>query len=172
MVPAKKRPFNRTRISQKLLNDSIRASPNNNDRIGRRYLAATECACKLTCSFSRTALKIAARLSMLGLPVGDNIRCKLLLGLAVRVASCSKPMVALTRSRKISRAVSGSPLRNRVAASSSSACANHASFCTRWMTVSLEFLVNAIVFTFYKRPLARSCRKKYLRKASTLYDKN
>jgi hypothetical protein len=43
--------------------------------------------------------------------VDDNIRCKLLLGLAVSVASCSKPMVAFTKSRKISRAVSGSPLR-------------------------------------------------------------
>ena len=37
---------------------------------------------------------------MLGLPVGDNMRCKLLLGLAVMVASFSNPMVALTRSRK------------------------------------------------------------------------
>jgi hypothetical protein len=67
------------------------------------------------------------------------------LGLAVSVASCSKPMVAFTKSRKISRAVSGSPLRNSVAASSSSACANEASLCTRWMTVSLKFLVNAIL---------------------------
>jgi hypothetical protein len=37
---------------------------------------------------------MAARLSILGLPVGDNILCRLLLGLAVIVASCSKPMVA------------------------------------------------------------------------------
>jgi hypothetical protein len=77
------------------------------------------------------AKKIAAKLSMLGLPVGDNMRCKLLLGLRVSVASCSKPMVAFTRSRKIRRAVSGSPFKNKVAASSSNACANDASACTR-----------------------------------------
>ena len=47
---------------------------------------------------------------MLGLPVGDSILCKLLLGLAVTVASCSNPIVAFTRSRNIKRAVSGSPL--------------------------------------------------------------
>jgi hypothetical protein len=54
-------------------------------------------------------------------------------------------MVAFTKSRKIRRVVSGSPLRNSVAASSSSACANDASLYTRWMTVSLKFLVNAIL---------------------------
>ena len=48
---------------------------------------------------------------MLGFPVGDNMRCRLLLGLAVSVASCSKPMVAFAKSRKISRAVSGKLLR-------------------------------------------------------------
>ena len=45
-------------------------------------------ASKLTCSRSRIARKIAARFSMLGFPVGDNLRCRLLLGLAVSVASC------------------------------------------------------------------------------------
>ena len=50
---------------------------------------------------------------MLGLPADDNMRCRLLLGLAVKVASCSKPIVALIRSRRIRRAVSGSPLRNK-----------------------------------------------------------
>jgi len=34
---------------------------------------------------------------MLGLPVDDNMRCRLLLGLAVKAASCSKPIVALIR---------------------------------------------------------------------------
>jgi hypothetical protein len=41
-----------------------------------------------------TAPNIAARLSMLGLPLGDSIRCRLLLGLAVSVANSSNPKVA------------------------------------------------------------------------------
>ena len=32
---------------------------------------------------------------MLGLPVNDNMLCRLLLGLAVKAVSCSKPIVAL-----------------------------------------------------------------------------
>ncbi len=84
--------------------------------------AATECASRFTFRRWRIAWKMAARLSMLGLPADDNMRCRLLLGLAVKVDSCSKPIVALIRSRRIRRAVSGSPLRNKVAASSSSAC--------------------------------------------------
>ena len=34
---------------------------------------------------------------MLGLPVNDNMLCRLLLGLAVTAVSCSKPIVALIR---------------------------------------------------------------------------
>jgi hypothetical protein len=34
---------------------------------------------------------MAARLSMLGLPFGESIRCRLLLGMDVTVAKCSKP---------------------------------------------------------------------------------
>jgi hypothetical protein len=39
------------------------------------------------------ALKMAASLSMLGLPLGESIRRRLLLGLAVNAAVCSKPIV-------------------------------------------------------------------------------
>ncbi len=58
--------------------------------------------------------------------------------------SFSKPMVAFTRSRRMSRAVSGSPLRNRVAASSRSALANWGSRSTRSTTVCLKLRVSAI----------------------------
>src|SRR5437016_13736144 len=85
---------------------------------------------------------------MLGLPFSDNIRCRLLLGLSISAASCSNPMVALTRSRSRSRAVCGSPLRNRVAASSSNARANAGSRCTRATTVCLKSRVRAISLTF------------------------
>ena len=37
----------------------------------------------------------------IGLPVGESIRCRLLLGLAVSAASCSNPSVALTRSEGV-----------------------------------------------------------------------
>ena len=57
---------------------------------------------------------------MLGLPFGDSILWRLLLGVAVTLANLSKPRVAFTRSRRMRRAVSGSPLRNSVAASSRS----------------------------------------------------
>ena len=60
---------------------------------------------------------------MLGFPCLESIRCRLLAGLAILSANPSKPIVALTRSRRISRASCGSPLRNSVAASSSSALA-------------------------------------------------
>lgn len=81
---------------------------------------------------------------MLGLPLGDNIRCKLLLGLSVSMAKCSNPTVALTRSRRIRRAVSGSPLKNKVAASSRSAFANSESRSMRSITVCLKFRVSAM----------------------------
>ena len=61
-----------------------------------------------------TAPKMTAKLSMLGLPLGDSIRCKLFLGLCVSSANLSKPTVAFTKSLRISRAVSGSPLRKSV----------------------------------------------------------
>ncbi len=50
---------------------------------------------------------------MLGLPLRDSMRGKLLAGLSVIAASASKPTVALTRSRNSNRAASGSPLRER-----------------------------------------------------------
>ena len=106
------------------------------------YAASTTRTSKLTFSEPLTAAKIAARLSMLGLPFEDSIRCRLLLGLCVSSARCSKPTVALTRSRKIRRAASGSPLRNSVAASSSSAFAKSGSRATRAATVCLKSRVS------------------------------
>src|SRR5450759_4983496 len=90
---------------------------------------------------------------MLGFPLGDSMRCKLLLGFSVILASCSNPMVALTRSLRMSRAVSGSPLRNSVAASSRSALANWGSRSTRSITVCLKLRVNTICspFCFLRR---------------------
>ena len=67
----------------------------------RTFQAATEWASRFTFRRSRSAWKMAARLPMLGLPAGESMRCRLLLGLAVSVARCSKPMVALTRSRRL-----------------------------------------------------------------------
>lgn len=101
-------------------------------------------ASKMTPSRLRTALKMAARLSMLGLPFSASIRCRLLLGRLVSVASSSKPIEALTRSRRISRATCGSPLRKAVAASSSMALAKAGSRAARSFTVSLESRVSAI----------------------------
>jgi hypothetical protein len=46
---------------------------------------------RLTLRHFLAALKIAARLSILGLTLGESIRCKLLLGMAVVLASRSKP---------------------------------------------------------------------------------
>jgi|GEM_PF-6561706 len=54
---------------------------------------------------------MTVKLSIVGLPFADNIRWRLLLGLEVSMASSSKPTIALTSSRSISLAVSGSPLR-------------------------------------------------------------
>src|SRR6266851_10294140 len=87
---------------------------------------------------------MAARLSMLGLPFLDSIRCRLLLGFAVSAAKASNPTVAFTRSRRIRRAISGSPLRNNVAASSSSALAKAGSRRTRSTTVCLKSRVSAM----------------------------
>ena len=58
----------------------------------------------------RRASKIAARLAMLGLPLGESIRWRLLLGIAVSAPSRSKPIVALTSSRRAARAASGLPV--------------------------------------------------------------
>ena len=91
------------------------------------YAISTARTSSSTPSCARTAPNIAARLSMLGLPLSDNMRCKLLLGLSVSSAKRSKPRVAFTKSRRIRRAVSGSSLKKRVAASSSSAFANSGS---------------------------------------------
>ena len=114
---------------QRVLNAVSRiAGPTSRRAPGLRHRdqghAATECASRLTFRRSRMAWKLTARLSMLGMPVGERMRCRLLLGLAVNVARCSKPIVALIRSRSSTRAISGSRLRNWVAASSRSACAN------------------------------------------------
>ena len=62
------------------------------------------------------AAKTAEMLLMVGLPDCDSIRCRLLAGLWISSASASKPTVALTRSRRISFADSGSPLTNNVMA--------------------------------------------------------
>lgn len=45
------------------------------------YAASTTRTSNVTLSQFRTAPKIAARLSMLGLPLGESMRCRLLLGL-------------------------------------------------------------------------------------------
>jgi len=52
--------------------------------------AATERASGFTFRRSRIAWKMAARLSMLGLPVNDNMWCRLLLGLAVKIGELLK----------------------------------------------------------------------------------
>jgi hypothetical protein len=69
----------------------------------------------------------------------ETIRCKLLLGLSVIVASCSNPILALTRSRRLNRAVPGSPFRNSVAASFSNACAKAGSRLDRKAAVQYDF---------------------------------
>ena len=111
---------------------------------GPRHTAPMTRTSKVTFSQSLMAEKIAAKLSMLGLPFGDSMRCKLLLGLWVSSARCSNPTVALTRSRRMRRAASGSPLRNSVAASSSSALANAGSRLTRSTTVCLKSRVRVM----------------------------
>src|SRR5260370_39443677 len=72
--------------------------------------------------------------------------------MAVTFASRSKPKVAFTRSRRMRRAGSGSPLKNRVAASSRSALANAGSRSTRATTVFLKLRVSAmsIPFAFFR----------------------
>src|SRR5574340_433049 len=71
----------------------------------------------------------------------------LLLGLCTSSANFSNPTVALTRSRKISLEVSGSPLRNSMTASSSSARANSGSRSTRATMVFLKSRVSAICYS-------------------------
>src|SRR5450432_3270701 len=110
----------------------------------RRYAVRTVLTRISTFRDLRTAPKMVARLFMLGLPADDSMRCRLLLGFFVLRASVSKPTVALTRSRRIRRAVSGSPLRNSVAASSSMALAKAGSRCTRSTTVCLKSRLSAI----------------------------
>lgn len=89
-----------------------------------------------------------AKLSMLGLPFAESIRCKLFEGFPVAAASRSKPTVTFTRSRSVSLATSGSPLRKRVRASSRSAFANAGSRFTRSTTVFRESLVSGIYSPF------------------------
>ncbi|MFB9075783.1 hypothetical protein ACFFX0_33385 [Citricoccus parietis] len=67
-----------------------------------------------------------------------------MLGLLVSTASVSKPTEAFTRSRKMRRAVWGSPLRNSVAASSSMALAKAGSRAARSFTVSLKSQVSSM----------------------------
>ena len=107
------------------------------------HAAFTACARIFTPRRLRTTPKIAARLSMLGLPRSDSIRWRLLLGVLVSTASASNPTEAFTRSRKIRRAACGSPFKNSVAASSSSALAKAGSRATRALTVSLKSRVSA-----------------------------
>lgn len=88
---------------------------------------------------------------MVGFPFADGIRCKLLLGLDVIAASFSKPIVPLTKSRRIRRAVAGSPLRNSEIASSRSAIANSGSWRSRCSIVSVAFLAKAIYFLLFRK---------------------
>jgi len=55
----------------------------------------------VTCAFFWSALTIVKKFSVLGLPRGASIRCRLLLGFLSVRASSSNPMVALTRSRRM-----------------------------------------------------------------------
>lgn len=106
--------------------------------------SATTFVATCTFKFLLIAEKIAAMLSILGLPRSDSMRCKLLDGVPIARESPSKPIVALTSSRSIMRAVSLSPERKRLTASSSSARANSGSWLARSTTVCLESRVNAI----------------------------
>ena len=100
--------------------------------------------CTSTLSVRLMAANTAEILLMVGLPDLDSTRCRLLLGLSISRASASNPTVALTKSRRINLAESGSPLMNSVIASSRSACAKAGSFCTRAATVSLKSRVSAM----------------------------
>ena len=93
------------------------------------------------------APKIPARLSMVGFPEADSMRCRLLLGVPVFAANVSKPTVALTRSRRMLRVTSGSSLRNSVAASSNIALANAGSRPARSAMKRLKS--RFVVFTCY-----------------------
>src|SRR5579872_5035658 len=106
----------------------------------------------------RTTPKIAARLSMLGLPLSDSILWRLLLGVFVSTASASKPTDAFTRSRKIRRAACGSPFKKSVAASSRSALAKAGSRATRALTVSLKSRVSATSLPLIFGPGFCRCR--------------
>src|SRR6266851_4887850 len=104
---------------------------------------------------------------MLGLPFSESMRCRLLAGIAVAAASPSNPTVAFTRSRRMRRAVRGSPLRNSVAASSSIALAKAGSRCTRSTTLCLKSRVSAMpitsCFVVLRRVFAPLLRKHCLR---------
>jgi hypothetical protein len=113
--------------------------------------ALTVCARMSTPRRLRTTPKMAARLSMLGLPRSDSIRCRLLLGVFVSAARASNPTDAFIRSRSTKRAACGSPLRNSVAASSSRALAKAGSRASRALTVSLKSRVSAILLPFILR---------------------
>jgi len=75
--------------------------------------AVTICVRTSTLSARLMAAKTAEMLLMVGLPDFDSIRCRLLAGLSISPASASKPTVALTRSRRINLADSGSPSTKR-----------------------------------------------------------
>jgi hypothetical protein len=75
-------------------------------------------------SFSATLSR--CRRSLLGLPRGASIRCRLLLGLLISAASPSKPMVAFTRSRRTALPTVVSPARYALIASVNSASRNRA----------------------------------------------
>src|SRR5207247_4588197 len=97
------------------------------------------------------ALTMLKRFSVLGLPRGANIRCRLLLGFLIAAASSSKPSVALTRSRRMALPAAVSPLRNALIASVRSASRKRGSRCARAATVFLKSRVSAI-----QPPLPRS----------------
>ena len=73
---------------------------------------------------ARKRIRSVARLSILGCPWARAYDVGSCWGCVFVIANRSKPNVAFTRSRRIVRTVSGSPPRNRVAASYRSAWAN------------------------------------------------
>jgi len=80
----------------------------------------------------------------------------------------NRQTVAFTKSRRISFAVSGSPLIKSVIASSSNACENAGSLCTRDATVSLKSRVNAMItILFSRQPAASDCESPSHHSSST-----
>lgn len=84
------------------------------------------------------------RLAAVGLPLGPNIRMRLLGGIPVALANAGKPVVALMKSRNTARAVPTSPSIKVCTASWNSACRNPGSDWILALMWSLKLRVRAI----------------------------